>query len=375
MTNKFTIKKVLVLAAWLLVGMGMIVLLAAANRAQQDKLCKRVVVNVQGGEKMYIERADVLQEVRKAAGGSLVNKPVRHIDLVHLEKSLEKHPWIQDAKVYFDSHSVLRISVAERQPLARIFTTTGRSYYIDSSGQRLPLLDKLQVRILVVTNFTAARHFTSADSALMKSVKSIAQYITTHPFWSAQITQVEVTSARTFELVPLIGNHTIRIGTADNLEEKLNRLLLFYKQVALTTGFDRYAVLDVQYNGQVIGSKSRYASAVDSLQLQKNIQALIKKARDISTQDSLTEIAAFNASVQRDSTIKNLMITLEESQRKEREKLDSAVLISAPSEDKPEQKTALSGKKPVLKSITPTITVRNKPVEKGKPKAIMKKKQ
>ncbi|HEY0059473.1 MAG TPA: hypothetical protein VGB56_10065 [Flavisolibacter sp.] len=373
MKKKFIIRKLIVLTAWLLVGSGMIVLLAAASREQQEQLCKRVVISVKGdGEKVFIEKTDVMQQLKLAAGGSLVNKPVIEFNLLALEKTLEKHSWIRDVNLYFDSRHTLHVSVSEREPIARIFTTSGQSFYIDSAGKRLPLLDKIAVRVPVVTNFTSSRRYNAKDSLLLNSVKTIAKYINAHTFWSAQIAQVDVLPGNTFELVPVVGNHLIRIGNADNLEEKLDRLFLFYKQVAAKSGFDKYAVLDVQYDRQVIGSKSRFTSEVDSIQLQKNIEALIKKSKDAAFQDSLAEIAAFNAQVHRDTTIKNLIYRLEEEAKEQEKELDPKTLI-----DTQTVKAKVPAKVGV-KQVTKTAAKKSaNPVRsnvKPKPKAVMKKK-
>ncbi len=374
MKKKFIIRKLIVLAAWLLVGSGMIVLLAAASKEQRQQLCKRVVINVKGdGEKVFIEKTDVLQQLKAAAGGALVNKPVIQFNLGALEKALEKHSWIRDVNLYFDSRDVLHVSVSEREPIARIFTTAGLSFYIDSSGKKLPLLDKVAMRVPVVTNFTASRKYNAQDSLLLSDVKKLAKYINNHSFWSAQIAQIDVLPGNTFELVPVIGNHMIRIGNADNLEDKLRRLFLFYQQVASKSGFDGYAVLDVQFDRQVIGSKSRFASVVDSLQLQKNIQALIQKSKDAAFQDSLAEIAAFNAQVHRDTTIKNLIYRLEEQAREEEKDLDPKTLIDTGTvkAKRPAQVKAKEEKKPnVNKASNP-----GRSNEKPKPKAVMKKKE
>ncbi len=365
----------MVLLAWMLVGSGMIVLLAAANRNRENRLCKQVVVNVKGdAEKVFIEKSDIAQQLKDAAKGSLIKKPIIEINLAQLGKALEKHAWIQDAELYFDSRDVLHVSVWEREPVARVFTTNGQSYYLDSAGQRLPLLQKVAVRVPVVTNFTAAKKWNRSDSILLKNVTTIAQYLNNHSFWSAQIAQIDITPAQTFELIPVIGSHVIRIGTANNLAEKMDRLFIFYKQVAVKTGFDKYAVIDVQYNGQVIGSKNKYASVIDSIQLQKNIQALIEKSRQTALQDSLTEVAEFNAQVRRDSTIKNLLTTLEEEAVKEKEKLNPKTLIdTAAVKVKNVKLVAKAASKP--KSNPVKTNSNKKPVEKPKPKAVMKRKE
>ena len=81
---------------------------------------------------------------------TLVNKPVAQMNLARLEKALEKHAWIRDAELYFDSSDVLHVSVTERQPIARVFTTAGTSFYIDSAGTSMPLLQTYSARVPVL---------------------------------------------------------------------------------------------------------------------------------------------------------------------------------------------------------------------------------
>jgi len=59
-----------------------------------------------------------------------------------MESLLEKNVWIKDAQLFFDNNGILRVSVTEREPIARVFTREGNSFYIDSSGVQLPLSDK-----------------------------------------------------------------------------------------------------------------------------------------------------------------------------------------------------------------------------------------
>ncbi len=362
------------LSACLLVAAGMIMLLAAANREREEHVCKRIIVSVKGdGEKIFIEKTDVMQQLKTAAQGSLINKPLKEVNLAGLEKTLEKHAWIRDAELYFDSKDALHVIVSEREPIARVFTSAGASFYIDSSGKRMPLLKGVSVRVPLVTNFSVVKKMNAKDSLLLNGVKSIAKYINSHSFWSAQIAQMDITTAGTFELTPVIGNHIIRIGTADDLEEKLDRLFFFYKKVLSKTGFDKYAVVDVQYKGQVIGKNNRFASEIDSLQLQKNIQALIEKSRQLVLQDSLAIVQEFNAQVRRDSSIKKLMHTLEEEAEAEKKILDAKVLITPPGPIK--KSISVPVKKVTKKSNPVKISNLSKPAEKPEPKAVMKKKE
>lgn len=361
------------LSAWVLVGCGMITLLAAANSRQQEHLCEEVVVNIKGsGEKFYVEKQDILNQLQKANNGSLIQEPITSFDLTRLESALMTNPWIHEAEMYFDSRDVLHVVVTEREPIARVFTTAGSSYYMDSAGKRMPLMDKVSIRLPVVTNMIAAKRWNSKDSVLVKGLSTLLQFINADPFWTSQITQIDVRPNGSFEMFPLVGNHVIRIGEVENLEEKFHNLFLFYRQVLNKTGFDVYKMIDVQYKGQVIGIKNNPAQAVDSIQLQKNITALIDNMKAQAANDSLfTE--KVNEFIQQKDTASV--------------RFDAIVIDPSPEEKpvsnvaKPEVKEKPKEKeKPAVKKM-PTVTTtqsspkkptQSKPSEK-KPKAVMQK--
>lgn len=267
------------LGGWLLVISGINSLLIAANSRQKEHVCRDILIGIKGNEgKFYVEKEEVLKLIEKAMGGSLLRKPASHINLTKLENGLKKNPWIKNAELYFDNKDQLHVFVEEREPIARVFTTKGNSFYMDSSGARMPLLDKLSIRVPVITGFTSARKFNAADSALLQQVKQVAQFIYSNEFWNAQIGQIDITHEKKFELIPVIGDHIIKLGSSENAEEKLNSLYVFYKQVMSKVGFNKYAALDVQFKEQVVAIKKEATSPVDSIQLKKNIEELMNRA-------------------------------------------------------------------------------------------------
>jgi cell division protein FtsQ len=269
----------LFLSLWLLVIGGMATLLIAANSKEKEHVCSEVLIGIKGsGEKFYIEKEDIFELIQKTAGSSLINKPITGVNLGRLEKALEKNSWIRDAELYFDSKDALNVSVTEREPIARVFATNGASFYIDSSGHKMNLVEKLSARVPVITGFVDVKKMNARDSAFFEEVKAVAQFIYGNEFWNAQTGQIDITPEKTFELIPVVGDHMIRLGKGEKIEEKLNRLFVFYRQVLGKVGFNKYAALDVQYEGQVVAVRKEPASPVDSIQLQKNIQSLINKA-------------------------------------------------------------------------------------------------
>jgi cell division protein FtsQ len=204
-------------------------------------------------------------------------------DLRQMEAELKRNVWIREAQLFFDNNQVLRVNVTERQPVARIFTRQGSSFLMDSSGVQMPLSDKFPARVPVFTGYPdAAIRIHGTDSALTSQIRILSAYILSQPFWMSQLSQIDITPDRTFEMIPVVGNHIIAFGDGDGYEQKFHRLFIFYKEVLSKTGFDRYSKIDVEFDGQVIGTKKgSTVSRMDSLQAIRNIQQLIMTARQL----------------------------------------------------------------------------------------------
>ncbi len=285
-------------AAWIVVIGGIVSLLASANSKAKARTCKGVMVSINnGGEKIYVENGDVLKSIEKAAGGKIVKKHNGDINLGLLEKSLEKNPWIQDAELYFDTKDILHVAISERVPVARVFTTAGTSFYIDSAGYQLPLLESYSAKLPVVTGFTAVKRLNAADSTLLQETKEVVRTISGDPFWNAQVGQIDITEERKFELIPLLGSHVIKLGSGNNVSDKLAKLMVFYKQVLPRAGFAKYSALDVQFDGQVIAVRRGPTSAVDSIQLQKNIEELMEKKVAEQEPDDVAQAIPIQATI------------------------------------------------------------------------------
>lgn len=146
------------IGACLLAGGGITTLLIAANGKEAAHYCRSIDVIVKGGgERAYISKSDILSSLNRAAKDSIISKRIETINVALLEKALERHPWIGDAELYFDTHDVLHVVVSEREPVARVFTTGSNTFYMDSVGTRLPLLPDVNVRVPVITAFSDAK--------------------------------------------------------------------------------------------------------------------------------------------------------------------------------------------------------------------------
>lgn len=270
-SKKFSWKKLLTATVWLLVSSAAIVLLIAATRNQNGKLCKEVVVNIKGTNAVgYVSKQHILQTISGGRPDLMSGQLIKTFDLQQLEKLLERNLWIRNAELFFDNNDVLHVDVTEREPVARVFRVDGESFYIDELGDELPITNDQVARVPVFTSFpnetTAAR---KKDSVLKQQVKEVGRFILKNEFWMAQIDQVNINNYE-FELVPKLGNHLIQFGNADKIAPKFDRLLLFYKKVMHKTGWNYYSTLDVRYDKQLVALRRDSVSLFKSFVVEQN---------------------------------------------------------------------------------------------------------
>lgn len=376
MNTKGTIKRIAIVAMWLVIGSGMIILLAAAMRKEKSDRCSSYTITIKGAsENLFVTKEDVARLISKATGGRIKGQSMSAFDLRKLEKMLEDNVWIRDAEMYFDNKEALHVTVTEREPLARVFTTAGKSYYIDADQKLMPVPDKLTAKLPVFTGFPEKKKLNAADSVLLGQVRDMASFIQGNLFWKAQVSQVDITEERDFEMVPVVGNHIVKLGKGDDAAKKFHRLFVFYKEVLSKAGFDAYKTIDVQYAGQVVAIKGTPTKG-DIKQSRENIEKLMQLARDMDNQEMILPPAPNPTQLNPADTIDNNNDEQLPAITNNNESRDPNPL--KPSNDKPVERTSedkpVNPKPPVRSTPKPTARQSNpKPVkpENRVPRAVM----
>ena len=85
-----------------------------------------------------------------------------------------------------------------------------------------------------------------------KEILELANIIQEDNFWDCQIEQINVTASREIQLIPRVGDHIVLLGKGENLEEKLTRLKQFYKRILGKVGWDRYSMINLEFDNQII---------------------------------------------------------------------------------------------------------------------------
>jgi cell division protein FtsQ len=168
---------------WVLISGGMLTLLIAAVGKQKRNTCKDYAITIKGNdEDLFLSKTDVLKTLKAATNGNIKGQSKKSFNLLRLENLLEENEWVKDAQLYFDNKDVLHVSVVERQPIARIFTSGGKTFYIDDEIQMMKLSGKRTAVLPVFTGFPDKKMQTKKDSALLNDVKITAQLINNDSF-------------------------------------------------------------------------------------------------------------------------------------------------------------------------------------------------
>lgn len=250
-------KGILMAFTWLVSLSGLVVLMSFIEVKKASQKCKDLKV-ILPGRNNFIERNEI-DRILMDAGGALIGRDLRDINIHKLENSLKSNPFIEFAKVYVDMDGVIHAEVRQRQPILRLINRANVQFYIDENGLKMPLSENFTANVLVANGLIDEDFSGKVDTLNTKLAKDLfrmAQFIKADTLWDSQIEQLYVDVKGDIEMVPRVGNHKIILGDADSLQSKFKNLLAFYKKAMPKVGWDTYKSINLKFANQVVCSKN-----------------------------------------------------------------------------------------------------------------------
>jgi len=259
---------------WSIAGAEIIVLFVVAWKTKEEKKCTSIQIELVGENTaaLFMDEKEILQIIHEQ--GVKEGLPIGDVNLNTLEKYLQTIRWVKNVELFLDNAQSLQVKIEQRIPIARIFTASGNSFYIDKEGLQLPLKQLTVLRLPVFTNFPSDQQkLSKPDSLLLNDILHFTKAVETDSFFMAQTAQVNIATNGDFELIPSVGDHIVLIGSVENIEDKLNRLYTFYKKVWVQSGLNAYQVIDCRFDNQIVA-------------LKKGMQPIQFSANDLPAVDS-----------------------------------------------------------------------------------------
>ena len=243
-------KKILsILAVFALAGYLVYSAVGMTDRHEDTRLCQGVDLHITDSLHFDLIDEEMVIGVLQEHSIDPVGLPLEDIDPEKIEATLMLHPLVGKVQCYKTGGDLLRINLSSKVPLVRVINNRGNDFYVDSKGEILSQ-HSLAVQLPVATGYID-RQF--AANELLQVVRALDR----SEFWKAQVEQINVTKDRQIELVPRVGDHLLILGTADNVESKLERLMNFYENGLDNVGWNKYRSISVAYEGQVVCKKRK----------------------------------------------------------------------------------------------------------------------
>ncbi len=285
---------ILVRVLWSIAGAALIVLFVVAWKAKEEKKYNSIQIELVGENTaaLFMDEKEILQIIHEQ--GVKEGQAIGKLNLNTLEKHLHTIRWVKNVELFLDNTQVLQVKIEQRIPIARIFTASGNSFYIDNEGLQLPLKQLTVLRLPVFTNFpTDQENLSKPDSLLLNDILHFTKAVQNDSFFIAQTAQVNIAVNGDFELVPTVGDHIVLIGSVENIEDKLNRLYTFYKKVWVQSGLNAYQVIDCRFDNQIVALKK----GMQPIQFSANDLPTVDSAMDLEVKLDTTNLRAVSVSV------------------------------------------------------------------------------
>ncbi|MCX6183078.1 MAG: hypothetical protein NT150_14270 [Bacteroidetes bacterium] len=250
------------IALWLLFIAGIITTTAFVEESSEKMLCHNIhiKINTPTGN-CFLDSADVMQ-VLLSNGDSLKKERISVINTGEIEKLIKKLEPVDSVQAFVSVDGDVFINISLRKVLLRVIPQNGKGFYIDSAGARMEWLPKYTSRVVVATgdyfSYCGVKDSSlvvQCEKKVVKDLYVLAKFFSKNEFWEAFTDQVYFNERGEIEIVPKYGDFRVILGGVNDLDEKFEKLDLFYKNGLTPENIDSYSEIILKYKGQIVCKK------------------------------------------------------------------------------------------------------------------------
>lgn len=236
----------LVLASMLVAG----ILWARSRKA--DELCRRVKVEIVNSDStQFVTEQGVMGELAQS-GIKVVGKPMWQINAARIEEVLGKSEYLENVECVKARDGQLLIRASQLVPVMRVFDGDGVSYYVNAAGKRMNASAFYHSDVPVVQG-----HFTQHFPPTR--LLPLVSYVEHDSLLRTLVTMYTVRDSNNVFLVPSIYGHVVNMGPVEDIENKFEKLKLFYREVMPAKGWETYDTISVKWSHQVVATRRKKA--------------------------------------------------------------------------------------------------------------------
>ncbi|MEJ2594563.1 MAG: hypothetical protein P8100_05425 [bacterium] len=220
---------------------------------------REIIVRIdREGDRGFLDKIQLTELIE--SNDSISRKTIREIHVASIEKLISRNVFVFQVDAYINLERNLIVNIMEQTPLVRIFPRHSDGFYISKEGNMFPLSDRYTSRVLIANGYLETTYRkdhrdifdTIYEGQQLTDIYRLAKLISANPFLRAQISQIYVNSRKEFDLIPELGEHIIRMGTMENVEDKLANLETWYKKAMTKEDWNKYKIINIKYKNQVV---------------------------------------------------------------------------------------------------------------------------
>ena len=198
------------------------------------------------GDNLFITYETVNKLLIQSFGG-LQSQPKEELFLNKLEETLLSNEMVENAEVFIGVDGRLGALIRQKTPIARV-NVRGAAYYMDSNGNKMPLSSNYSARVPIIEGVK--------NGQISKDLFRLATLIENDSFLKKQVVGIVQMPKSEFVLRTRIGTQQVELGTLSQLDEKINKLKVFYQKVIKDKTLNNYKIINLEYSNQVVCTKN-----------------------------------------------------------------------------------------------------------------------
>lgn len=263
MTRILTISSVVILAAGILIALGFI------RKDHNHSACSNIRISINYQNSDTLISSDEIMQMLISGFDTIEGRVLQPKDIAGMKNLIAANPYIAYCDVDFMLNGALRIRATQRTPILRI-TNGSQAWFVDDKAVVMPRHNSFSARVTVAGGHLDHTRVLKAGNDLqaladtnaafasgnLYELITLAKYIHNHQLLNRMVEQIYVNASGEFELFTIVGRQRILFGRVDDMEEKFNKLLIFYQAGPSVNGLNQYRTINLKYNNQVVCSKS-----------------------------------------------------------------------------------------------------------------------
>lgn len=257
-----TVKHIINITSAVLLAACLCVAYIAGVSCRAPLTCKGLNVMIaDSAYNRFVSAEDVKTYIDKELG-EYVGVQIDSIDLRLVEEILDSKSAVLKSQAYTTPDGMLNVSLTQRTPVARFLTAEG-GYYADCEGFIFPLQDSYTSRVQVIDGqipISIGRGFKGRldegpQKEWLEKLLNVIGYMERNRTWKDKIVQINIRQGGELVLIPREGKEKFYFGQPVGIEEKFEKMELYYSSIIPAKGSDFYSTVTVKYDGQIVCKK------------------------------------------------------------------------------------------------------------------------